>query len=128
MIYLHPINVPITAYATIYKVFDIILSRPKQAELLHTQTILLTLVLLLMHTKSYGITPERFKNIIIHLGEIHFMKEVFNVLGSIVSSSSFEDIIFQANTCSTGRLNGALAASHYNGCWAVHSNIAEVLE
>ena len=31
--YLPPINAPITAYATIYKVFHIILSRAKQAEL-----------------------------------------------------------------------------------------------
>ena len=56
------------------------------------------------------------------------MKEVFNILGIIVSSSSFEDIIFLANTCPTGSLNGALAASHYNRCWAVHSNFAEALE
>ena len=31
--YLPPINAPITAYATIYKVFDIILRRAKHAEL-----------------------------------------------------------------------------------------------
>ena len=56
------------------------------------------------------------------------MKEVFNVLGSIVSGSGFEDIIFQANTYSTGSLNGVLAGSHYNRCWAVHSNFEEALE
>ena len=33
MTYLPPINVPITAYATIYRVLDIILSRAKQAKL-----------------------------------------------------------------------------------------------
>ena len=54
------------------------------------------------------------------------MKEVFNVLGSIVSD--FEDIILQANISSTGSLNGVLAGSHYYHCWAVHSNIAEALE
>ena len=80
-----------------------------------------------MHTKSYGITPKRFKNIIIHLGDFHFMKNEFNVLGSSVCSSGFEDITFQANICSTGSLNRVLACSHQS-CWAVHSNIAEALE
>eukprot|EP00112_Aurelia_sp_Birch-Aquarium-sp1_P005855 Seg1662.2 transcript_id=Seg1662.2/GoldUCD/mRNA.D3Y31 product="hypothetical protein" protein_id=Seg1662.2/GoldUCD/D3Y31 len=53
---------------------------------------------------------------------------MFTVLGNIVCGSGFEDIVFQANICSTGSLNGVLAGSHYNRCWTVHSNFAEALE
>ena len=125
--YLPPINAPITAYATIYKVFDIILRRAKQAELPYANITFDVGAAINAHKVLWN-HPECFKNIIIHLGDFHFMKEVFNVLGSIVSGSGFEDIIFQADICSTGSLNGVLAGSHYNRCWAVHSNFTEALE
>lgn len=56
------------------------------------------------------------------------MKEMFTILGTIVCGSDFEDVVYQANICSTGSLNGVLAGSHYNRCWTVHSNFAEALE
>ncbi len=56
------------------------------------------------------------------------MKEMLTVLDNIICDSGFEDVVFQANICSTGSLNGVLAGSHYNRCWTVHSNFAEALE
>ena len=46
----------------------------------------------------------------------------------MVSGSSFEDIIFQAELCSAGSLNGVVAGSHYSRCWTVHNNLTEALE
>ena len=53
--------------------------------------------------------PERFKNIIIHLGDFDFMKEIFAVLGKLVCGSGFEDVVFQRGICSSGSLNGVLS-------------------
>ena len=65
--------------------------------------------------------PERFKNVLIHLGDFHFLKENFNVIGRIIECSGFDDTVFQAEVCSSGSLNGVLSRSHYNRSWNVHS-------
>ena len=72
--------------------------------------------------------PGRFKNVLIHLGDFHFLKENFNVIGKIVEKSGFDDTAFQAGVCSSGTLNGVLSGSHYNRSWLVHSTFSEVLE
>ena len=56
------------------------------------------------------------------------MKEVFTMLGTLVYGFGFEDVIFQAGACSTGRLSGVLSASHYNRFWTFHSVMGEALE
>ena len=56
------------------------------------------------------------------------MKEIFAILGQMVSGSGFEDIIFQAGLCSAGSLNGVVAGSHYNRCWTAHNNLTDALE
>ena len=33
----------------------------------------------------------------------------------------FPDIVYQSGYCSFGKINGVLAASHYNRPWIVHS-------
>ena len=125
--YLPPINASITAHSTIYKVFEMILSRANQVQLPYANITFDVGAAINAHKVLWNY-PERFKNIIIHLGDFHFMKEMFTVLGNIVCGSGFEDIVFQANICSTGSLNGVLAGSHYNRCWTVHSTFAEALE
>ena len=72
--------------------------------------------------------PERLKNVVIHLGDFHFLKENFNVIGKIVEGSGFHDTAFQAGVCSSGSLNGVLSGSHYNRSWLVHSTFSEALE
>ena len=72
--------------------------------------------------------PQKFDNIFIHLGDFHFIKENFGVIGKLVTGSGFEDVVFQAGVCSTGSLNGVLAGSHYNRAWTVHSAFTEALE
>ena len=50
---------------------------------------------------------EEFKNIIIHLGDFHFLKENFKVLGMLIRNSCFQDIVFCSRICTSGSFNGA---------------------
>ena len=52
----------------------------------------------------------------------------FGVIGKIVKSSGFEDIIFQANFYLSGSLNGVLSCTHYNRAWTVHTTFSEALK
>ena len=72
--------------------------------------------------------PDKFRNVIIHLGDFHFIEETFGVIGKIVSNSGSEDVVFQAGICSTGSLKGILVGSHYNRAWTLHSVFSEALE
>ena len=65
--------------------------------------------------------PERFKNVFIHSGDFHFLKENFNLIGRIIEGSGFDGTVFQAEVCSSGSLNAILSGSHYNRPWTVHS-------
>ena len=49
-------------------------------------------------------------------------------MGSLVTGSGFEDIIFQSGVCTSGSLHGVLAGSHCNHGWTVHNAFSEALE
>ena len=53
------------------------------------------------HERDY---PNVFSNVKVLLGDFHFMKEIFNVVGTMNNGSGFNDVIFQANLCSTESL------------------------
>ncbi|CAB3982425.1 Hypothetical predicted protein [Paramuricea clavata] len=72
--------------------------------------------------------PLKFNNVVIHLGDFHFIKENFGVIGGIVEASGFEDVVYQAGVCSYGSLKDVLSGSHYNRAWIVHSAFSEALE
>ena len=72
--------------------------------------------------------PDKFSNVLVHLGDFHFMKEIFNVVGTMIDGSGFNDIIFQANLCSSESLASVINGSHYNRCWRLHEPFAEALE
>ena len=55
---------------------------------------------------------QKIGNVVIHLGDFHFIKENFGIIGKLVIGSGFEDVIFQAGVCSLGSLQGVLACSH----------------
>ena len=71
---------------------------------------------------------SKLKNIVIHLGDFHYIKEAFAVLGKLITGSGYEDIIYQSGICSVRSLNGVLAGPHYNRCWTVHAHLSEALE
>ena len=53
---------------------------------------------------------------------------LFKIIGSLVSGSGFEDVIYQTELCSSGGLKGVLVGSHYKRAWAVHTVLSEALE
>ena len=125
--YLPPINAPITDFATMAKVFETVQERAKRNNTLFAN-ITLDVGAAMTAYKVLWNYQDKFKNVVIHLGDFHFMKEVFAILGKLVTGSGFEDIIFQAGLCSAGSLNGVVAGSHYNRCLKVHSLLSETLE
>ena len=124
--YLPPVNHPITDFVTIYKVFEIIQNRAKVANSPYANVTLDVGAAINAHKVLWN-HEEKFKNIVIHLGDFHFMKECFGAVGSLISGSGFEDIVHQSGLCSTGGLNGVISGSHYNRCWNVHSHLAKAL-
>jgi len=52
----------------------------------------------------------------------------FQVIGSLVKNSGFEELVFQSELCTSGSLQGVLVGSHYNRAWTVHRIVSESLE
>ena len=50
------------------------------------------------------------------------------MIGKMVTSSGFEDTIYQADMCTTGSVNGVLSGKHYNNAWIVHESFAEAVD
>ena len=71
---------------------------------------------------------SEFKNVLIHLGDLHGFMEFFGMIGKMVTSSGFEDTIYQADMCTTGSVNGVLSGKHYNNAWIVHESFAEAVD
>ena len=125
--YLPPVNHPITDFATVYKGFEIIQNRARKANMPYANVTLDVGAAINAHKILWNY-EDKFKNIVIHLGDFNFMKECFGAVGSFISGSGFEDIIYQSGLCFSGSLNGIISASHYNRCWNDHSHLAEALE
>ena len=68
-----------------------------------------------------------WSDIMIHLRDFHAINAYFGAVGTFVSGSGFEDILFQAGLCSAGSLNGLLSGKHYNRCWLPHESFSEAL-
>ena len=125
--YLPPINSPIAHYDTIYELFKTLQTTATITKMRYVNLTLDAGA----YVNAYRVLcnyPKVFSNLILHLGDFHYMKELFGIVGTLVKASGLEDIIFQAGVCSTGSLNGVLAGSHYNRCWTVHTAMAEALE
>ena len=52
----------------------------------------------------------------------------FGNIGKAVTGSGFEDIIYQAELCTTGGIKGVLSGKHYNRSWMVHECLAEAID
>ena len=120
MTYLPPINLKVTEFDTIYRYFEYLQQLAAEANM-PSVNISLDVGAAMSAFKLLWNYPEKFGNVIIHLGDFHFIKENFSLIGKLVAGSGFEDAIFQAEVCSSGSLNGVLSGSHYNRCWTVHS-------
>ena len=61
------------------------------------------------------------------LGRFPCNKCVLGAIGTFVSGSDYEDILFQAGLGSAGSLYGLLSGKHYNCCWLLHESFSEAL-
>ena len=80
--------------------------------------------------KAYHVlwnNPGEFKDIIIHLGDFHSMQAMFGVIGSYVSGSGFEDIVYQLGLCQPGTMKALIKGKHYNQAWMVHESFSEAV-
>ena len=62
--------------------------------------------------KAYQViwnNPDAWKYIIIHLGDFHTMMAFFGAIGKFVKGSGFEEIIYQADLCTSGSIGGVLS-------------------
>ena len=125
--YLPPLLTPITEGNTIYKIFEIIQKRAIKMTIPYPN-ITFDIGAAMNAFKVLWNYPEKFSNIVIHLGDFHYMKEGFILMGKLIGGSGFEDVIFQAGICSSGSVNGVISGSHYNRSWAVHGLFSEALE
>ena len=55
-----------------------------------------------------------FINVVVHLGDLHFLKENFLIISIIIQASAFKDLAFQAGICTSGSIKSLLSGSHYN--------------
>ena len=123
---LPPLNSPVTELATIFKYFTYMQSLAKSVNMPYVN-VFLDVGAAMNAYKLVWNCPDKFSNVLVHLGGFHFMKEIFNVVGTIIDGSGFNDIIFQANLCSSESLASVINGSHYR-CWRVHEPFAKALE
>ena len=105
MTYLPPIQTPITNYET--KVFSLSTELALKANMEYVHVI----VGVGAAIKAYHLIwndPERWKRIIIHLGDFHSFMAFFGVIGKFISGSGFEEIVYQSDLCTSGSLNAVL--------------------
>ena len=55
------------------------------------------------------------------------MQAFFGVIGSYVSGSGFEDIIYQLGLCQPGTMKAMLKGKHYNQAWLIHESFSEAV-
>ena len=75
--------------------------------------------------KAYHViwnNPNLWSDIIIHLGDSHAINAYFGAIGTFVSGSGFEDILFQAGLCLMDGCLGNIitAVGHYTNRFQKH--------
>ena len=96
--YLPPLNSPVTEFAMIFKYLTYMQSLAKRVNMPYVN-VFLDVGAAMNAYKLVWNYPDNFSNVLVHLGDFHFIKEIFNVAGTLIDGSGFNDIIFQANLC-----------------------------
>lgn len=71
---------------------------------------------------------QQFSNVVIHLGDFHVLKENFKIMGLLLQSSGFEEIVYEGRLCTSGSMCGVMNGTHYNRAWKIHEVMSEALE
>ena len=125
--YLPPINAPVTSFSTIFSYLQYMQKLCREVNMPFVN-VTLGLGAAMNAYRVVWSYPEIFSNVIIHLGDFHLMKEIFQILGMLIEGSGFEEIVFQSGLSTSGSLNSILSGSHYNRCWNIHAHFSEALE
>ena len=125
--HLPPLNSPVTEFATIFKYLTYMQSLAKIVNMPYVN-VFLDVGAAMNAYKLVWNYPDKFSNVLVLLGDFYFMKEIFDVVGTMTDGSGYNDIIFQANLCSSESLASVINGSHYIRCWRVHEPFAETLE
>ena len=127
MTYLPPIQTPITEYPTIVSLFETSRKLTKNANMMYAHIIMD----LGAAIKAYHVVwndADYWNDIIIHLGDFHTMMTFFRIIGTVISGSGFEEIVYQSGLCTPSSINTLLSGKHYSRCWYVHEIINDALE
>ena len=125
--YLPPLTTKVTDPVTIYRYMQYLQQLTAETNMEYVN-ITLDIGAAINAYKVLWSYPNIFKNIVFHLGDFHFMKENFKVIGNFVKDSGFEDVIYQASVCTSGSLIGVMSGSHYNRGWIINIVMSEALE
>ena len=124
--FLPPLIRPITEYSTVCETIYRSIKLSKFANMCYTH-ITVDIGAAEKYYKVIWNNQEEFKDVIIHLGDFHGMLHFFSNVGKFISSSGFQDILFQAGMCSDGCIKKILSGKAYNSCWRVHEVFAEAI-
>ena len=127
MAYLSPIQTPIAEYPTIVNLFETSRKLAQNANMIYTHIILDVGAAIKAYHVLWNDT-DYWNDIIIHLGDFHAMMSFFSIIGTFISGSGFEEIVYQSGLCTSGSINTLLSGKHYNRCWCVHEIISDALE
>ena len=122
-----PVQTPITKYETFFEVFRKSIDLAKKANMKYAHITLDVRAAIKVYHVIWN-CQEKWKNVIIHLGDFNGFLAFFRIIGKYIKCGGFEDVVYQANLCSPGSLNAVLTCKHYNRCWWVHENFSETLE
>ena len=125
--YLLPIPAKVTDFSTVNQYLLYMQKLAEEVDMLHVNVTLHVRAAVNAYKLCWNY-PERFKNVLIHLGDFIFLKKNFNVIGKIVEGSGFDDTACQVGVCFSGSWNGVLSGSHYNRSLLVHWTFSEALE
>ena len=81
--------------------------------------------------KAYHVVwndADYWNDIIIHLGDFQAMMTFFGIIGTFISCSGFEEILYHSGLCTFGSINTLLSGKHYNSCWYVQEIRNDALE
>ena len=126
MTYLPPIEKPITDYGTLFEVLARAERLSLQANMKYTNITMDCGAAMKLYHVLWN-NPSKFSKIIVHLGDFHFMQAFFDVIGRFVTSSGFEDIVYQLGLCQPGSMHAMIKGKHNNQSWMIHELFAEAI-
>ena len=112
MTYLPPVQTPINKYETLYEIFRKSHDVAKKTKMKYAHmTLHVGATIKVYHL--IGNHREKWKNVIIHLGNCHDFPAFSGIIGKYIKCSGFEDVV---KLCIPESFNAVLTGKHDNQC------------